>query len=183
MVECPICKGKKETRYKNRKGEWVIQKCPECNGTGERPIQTVAEEAEEEDDLEEAEVDRPVDKNALEKAVVDVAREEASKPEKIFSSRCRNINLPDIGECIAVPVDIFRWIVCVPYGGKYVETNLPDGTIKRIPKVHMDNKDDWSLDIDTFFLGKSIGPFKRFEIVLDRDANDRLPIIRFEMIG
>ena len=79
---------------------------------------------------------------------------------------------------MAVPLEVFRWVVCIPYGGKFVEENG-----ERRPVPHLNKASDWSYDIDLFFEGKPIGPFYKCDISLFRDDPSMLPKVKVELNG
>lgn len=100
-----------------------------------------------------------------------------------FPSKCEIVE-EDGKKFIKVPVEDYKWVVCVPKTGEYVETVLGDGEVTRTSNVHVGDEEDWSYNVDVFLDGHPLGPFKRLEIILDRDSDDMLPVVRlFDMVG
>lgn len=103
-----------------------------------------------------------------------------------FLSRCtmKEVNGQKILE---VPLDFYQWIVCVPYAGHFKEMfHEKSGKMVRGTIPHFPPERDWSHDVDVIFNGAVLPPFKRLELVLDRDEDPNVPRVRvqnFEVRG
>jgi len=91
---------------------------------------------------------------------------------------CCKLTQIDGRDYIAVPKGVYQVILLVPKTGAF--STKENGT--RITAQGVGDN-DWSLKTDLFLNDTLMGPYKRMEIILDRDADSGMPVVKLELIG
>lgn len=101
-----------------------------------------------------------------------------------ITSKCSIETDEEGNEFLRVPLDEFRWIICIPHTSSTRIYRTKQG-LRRVVVPRMFESmvnEDWSLHLEVYHEGNLIAPISRLNVLIDRDE-EGMPKIEWSVKG